>query len=167
MPQSPGTSLGLTGRRQESLSHSLAASPTLRENATYISDLNASRLLPAPDRAEVDVRWAYHMDRDCDPGDNVKKQTVLCHPGCHHTQDKPLGMDDAPLDGKARHALEEYSDSFDEYRLLKRRLSTLTYSTPSGKATWPVSMQCIAQRCMQQLEPQLPWSYPQDTRRRY
>ncbi|OJZ80278.1 hypothetical protein ASPFODRAFT_53648 [Aspergillus luchuensis CBS 106.47] len=140
MPRSLGTSLGLIGRGQEPHSLSLAASSTLCKNATYISDPNASRVHPAPNHAEADVRRAYHADRDCDSGDSAKKQTVLCLPGCHHARAKLSGMDDAPLNGRSRYALKVYSDSFDDYRLLKRRLSTLTHSPPSDKATWPVNM---------------------------
>ncbi|KAL7649231.1 hypothetical protein ACMYSQ_012342 [Aspergillus niger] len=102
MPRPFGTSLSLF----------LAASPTLCKSATYILDPNTSRLLSQLDYAEADVSWTYHADRDCDPEDGLKEQTALCLPCCHHTQDKPPSMDDAPLDEKACHALEEYLTSF-------------------------------------------------------
>ncbi|RAH58887.1 hypothetical protein BO85DRAFT_511272 [Aspergillus piperis CBS 112811] len=120
MPWSLGKSLGLIGRGQEPLSFSLTGSPTLCANTPYISDLNASRLLSTPDRTEADARWTYHTERDYEPEDSFKEHAVLCLPCCHHTEDNQPGMDDTPLDRKARNALEEYSNSFDEYRLLKR-----------------------------------------------
>lgn len=134
MPYCLGKSLGLIGRGQEPLSFSLTGSPTLCTNTPYISDLNASRLLAPSDRTEADIRWTTHAEQACDPEDSFKEHAVLCLPCCHHTEDHHPGMDDTPLDGKARNALEEYSNSFDEYRLLKRRLSTLTHSPRSEKA---------------------------------
>ncbi|PWY75676.1 hypothetical protein BO83DRAFT_463317 [Aspergillus eucalypticola CBS 122712] len=134
MPWSLGKSLGLIGRGQEPLSFSLTGSPTLCANTPYISDLNASRLLSTPDRTEADARWTYHTERDYEPEDSFKEHAVMCLPCCHHTEDNQPGMDDTPLDRKARNALEEYSNSFDEYRLLKRRLSTLSHSPRSEKA---------------------------------
>ncbi|OJJ70201.1 hypothetical protein ASPBRDRAFT_45494 [Aspergillus brasiliensis CBS 101740] len=134
MPWSLGKSLGLIGRGQEPLSFSLAGSPTLCQNTPYISDLNASSFLAPSDRTEANIHWTYHTKPECDSEDSFKDHTVSCLPCYHHTEDHQLGMDDTTMDKKARNALEEYSNSFDEYRLLKRRLSTLTHSPRSDRA---------------------------------
>ncbi|PYI08394.1 hypothetical protein BO78DRAFT_416846 [Aspergillus sclerotiicarbonarius CBS 121057] len=134
MPWSWGKSLNLIGRGQEPLSFSLTSSPILCKNTSYISDLTTYKFSSTPYRTEEDTRWARTDEDDYNPEDSLKEQTELCLPCCHHTQDNHPGMDDAPLDEKARHALEAYSNSFDEYRVLKRRLSTLTHSPRNDKA---------------------------------
>ncbi|RAK98143.1 uncharacterized protein BO80DRAFT_495798 [Aspergillus ibericus CBS 121593] len=128
MPWSLKKSLNLIGRGQEPLSFALAASPVLCRSTSYVSDLNICKFASIPYRTEDDARWARTDEDDRDPEDVLREQTELCLPCCHHTPDNHPGMDDAPLDEKARYALEAYSNSFDEYRVLKRRLSTLTHS---------------------------------------
>ncbi|OOF92579.1 hypothetical protein ASPCADRAFT_153276 [Aspergillus carbonarius ITEM 5010] len=132
MPWSLKKSLNLIGRGQEPLSFSLASSPILCQNTSYVSDFNPTKFL-STDRTEEEAHWFEHY-HDRNSEEAFKEQPELCLPCCHHTPDTHFGMDDVSLDEKARHALEAYSNSFDEYRVLKRRLSTLTHSPRSDKA---------------------------------
>ncbi|PWY93075.1 hypothetical protein BO94DRAFT_532859 [Aspergillus sclerotioniger CBS 115572] len=131
MPWSLKKSLNLIGRGQEPLSFSLASSPILCKSTSCVTDLNTKFILS--DRTEEEARW-FQFEHDRNSEECMKEQAELCLPCCHHTQDNHPGMNDGPLDEKARHALEAYSNPFDEYRFLKRRLSTLTHSPRSDEA---------------------------------
>ncbi|PYH88363.1 hypothetical protein BO71DRAFT_414162 [Aspergillus ellipticus CBS 707.79] len=136
MPYSFKKSLDLLGRSQGLVSLPLASSPTLPhlpQPTPYTSDLNACGLFSPSDCTKADARWVPEEEPDYIPESEPKEQTHLSLPCCQHSPERQPGMEDVPLDGKALDALQEYSNAFDQSRLLKRRLSTLTHSPRYSK----------------------------------
>ncbi|PWY78372.1 hypothetical protein BO70DRAFT_363251 [Aspergillus heteromorphus CBS 117.55] len=138
MPYSLEKPLDLIGRPQGLVTLPLASSPntlSLCHATPYVSDLTTCGLFSPSDCTRADARWVPEPQHDYDSEEpsSSKQPSYQSLPCCHHAQGIPPGMEDVPLDAPSRHALEEYSSSFDQHRLLKRRLSTLTHSPQRNK----------------------------------